>query len=244
MASKQQPTHPKTLPFLFTPVDSSDESAERTNPHIKSSTDVPDVVSSLKERFGEAVLDSRVYAGEHTVLVARDHLVDICRYLKEELGFNFLSDLGGIDRFTDEDRYEIFYNLVSIEKEQRLRLKIRIGESDLEAPTLTDVFHGADWNERECYDMFGIRFVGHPDLRRMYMPEDFEYYPLRKEFPLLGIPGSLPLPPQTPEAGLTMDPFPAAHGSKPVKSYDEELSKDLSLEHSEKRSGGPGTHVA
>ena len=67
--------------------------------------------------------------------------------------------------------------------------------------------------------MLGIRFEGHPDLRRMYLPEDFEYYPQRKEFPLLGIPGSLPLPPQTPEGSLTLDPYAAAHGSKPIKSY-------------------------
>ena len=91
--------------------------------------------------------------------------------------------------------------------------------------SITDLFRSASWNERECYDMFGIRFNGHPDLRRMYMPEDFEYHPLRKEFPLLGIPGSLPLPPQVPEGELTMDPFPAAHGSKPVKSFAEPPSE-------------------
>ena len=153
-------------------------------------------------------------------------LVEMVRHMKQELGFNYLSDLGGIDRFTEEDRYEIFYNLVSIEQKKRIRLKIRIDESAMEAPTLTGVLLAADWNERECYDMFGIRFTGHPDMRRMYLPEDFEYYPLRKEFPLLGVPGSLPLPPQTPEAGLTMDPFPAAHGSKPVKSFEEEASQE------------------
>ena len=226
MPSGQQPTQPKTLPFLFTPVDSSDELAEQTNPHVKSTTNVPSVVSGLRERFGEAILDASVYAGEHTVLITRDSLVEVCTFLKAELGFTFLSDLGGIDRFTEEERYEIFYNLVSIENEQRLRLKIRINETDLKAPTLTDVYRAADWNERECFDMFGIRFVGHPDLRRMYMPEDFEYYPLRKEFPLLGVPGSLPLPPQTPEADLTFDPFPAAHGAKPAKSFEEEAQSE------------------
>lgn len=234
MPSEQQPTHPKTLPFLFTPVDSLDESTEQTNPHVQSTTHVPEVVSELREHFGKAIRAESVYAGEYTVLITRDSLVEICTFLKTELGFTFLSDLGGIDRFSEEERYEIFYNLVAIEKEQRLRLKIRIDESDLEAPTLTNVYRAADWNERECFDMFGIRFVGHPDLRRMYMPEDFEYFPLRKEFPLLGIPGSLPLPPQSPEAGLTLDPFPAAHGSKPVKSYDEEPSEGLPEMHSER----------
>ena len=81
-------------------------------------------------------------------------------------------------------------------------------------------------NERECYDMLGIQFDGHPDLRRMYMPEDFEYHPQRKEFPLLGIPGSLPLPPRTPEGDLTMDPFAAARSGRPVRSYQEPPSTE------------------
>jgi NADH-quinone oxidoreductase subunit C len=111
-------------------------------------------------------------------------------------------------------------------KGRRLRLKTRVDEEKGSLPSVTGVFRAAGWNERECFDMFGLRFEGHTDLRRMYMPEDFEYHPLRKEFPLLGVPGSLPLPPQTPEAGLTLDPFAAAHGSKPIKSY-EEASSDL-----------------
>ncbi len=94
-------------------------------------------------------------------------------------------------------------------------------EEDPVVPTLSGLFRAADWNERECWDMMGIRFEGHPDLRRMFMPEDFEHHPQRKEFPLLGVPGSLPLPPQTPEGDLNYDPFSAAHGKKPVKSYEE-----------------------
>ena len=133
-----------------------------------------------------------------------------------------------MDRFTEEDRYEVFYNLVNFQSRKRLRLKVRVDEEDLAVPSVTDVWRAANWNEREAYDMLGIRFEGNPDLRRMYLPEDFEYHPLRKEFPLLGIPGTLPLPPQTPEGDLTMDPFPAAHGSKPVKSYEEPGSSDES----------------
>ena len=222
MSSEKQSSNPKTLPFLFTPVGSSDEAAEQPNPHVKKTTDVSDTIDTLTKKFSGDILEVSEFAGEFTVLIAADKLVEICQYLKNELVFDYLADLGGIDRFSDNDRYEIFYNLVSIENEKRFRLKTRIDESDLTAPTLTTVYRAADWNERECYDMFGIRFVGHPDMRRMFMPEDFEYHPLRKEFPLLGVPGSLPLPPQSPEAGLTMDPFPAAHGSKPVKSFDEE----------------------
>jgi len=217
---------PETLPFLFTPVGEAGVTGEADNPHVKQTTIIPEVVRALSERFGEAIQAVTEYAGERTVLVERDRIVEVVQFLKEELGFNYLSDLGGIDRFTEEERYEVFYNLASIPQRKRLRLKIRVDESSMEAPTVTGVHRAANWNERECYDMFGIRFTGHPDLRRMYLPEDFEYFPLRKEFPLLGVPGSLPLPPQTPEAGLTMDPFAAAHGNRPVKSFDEEESAE------------------
>ncbi len=210
----------ETLKFYFTPVGGPREGRD-ANPHSKNTTFVPEVIEALRERFGEGVLDVKTYANEHTVHVGKDAIVDVCRFLKEEHAFNYLADLGGIDRFTDEDRYEVFYNLVSTERRRRIRLKVRVDEEDMTAPTVTEVYRSANWNERECWDMLGIRFDGHPDLRRMYMPEDFEYHPLRKEFPLLGIPGSLPLPPQTPEGGLTMDPFAAAHGSKPIKSYEE-----------------------
>jgi NADH-quinone oxidoreductase subunit C len=155
------------------------------------------------------------------VYVEKRRIREICRFLRKEEGFNYFIDLGGIDNFTEEDRYEVFYNLVSIERQKRIRLKIRVDEEDMRVPSVVEVYRAANWNEREAYDMFGFEFVDHPDPRRMYMPEDFEYHPLRKEFPQLGVPGSLPLPPQTPDGELTMDPFAAAHGSKPVKSYEE-----------------------
>lgn len=218
-------TH-ETLKFHFTPVDTPVPD-EAPNPHAKETTQVEDVVKALGEHFGDAVVgEHAVYAGEYTVFVAKDRIVDVCRHLKENLGFNYLCDLGGVDRFTEEDRFEVFYNLVNIDDRKRIRLKIRVDEEDLHVPSITGVYRAANWNEREAYDMFGLVFDGHEDLRRMYMPEDFEYFPQRKEFPQLGIPGSLPLPPQTPEGDLTLDPYAAAHGSKPVKSYDEPESEN------------------
>lgn len=214
----------QTLKFFFTPVDAP-RAGTPENPHAKDTTHVPEVIDALRERFGDVVGEVEVYAGEYTVYVDKNRIVEVCQFLKKELSFVYLSDLGGIDRFTEEDRYEIYYNLVSFERSKRLRVKVRIDEEDLSVPSVTSVFRSANWNEREAYDMLGIRFEGHPDPRRMYMPEDFDYFPLRKEFPQLGIPGSLPLPPQVPEGELTMDPFAAAHGNKPVKSYDEPLSE-------------------
>lgn len=212
------PQH-RTLSFLFTPVDPPKEDTE--NPHGKKTTFVPEVVDALTERFGDDVTGAALYANEHTVLVSRERIVEVCTFLRDELGFNYLVDIGGVDRFTEEDRFEVFYNLVSIDGGKRVRIKVRVDEEDPVVPSVTSVYRAADWNERECWDMLGIRFEGHQDMRRIYMPEDFEYHPIRKEFPLLGVPGSLPLPPQEPGGELTMDPFAAAHGSRPIKSYEE-----------------------
>lgn len=214
----------QTLEFHFTPVDEPSGKEATQNPHAKDTTFVPGTVQSLKDTFGEDVQEIFLYANEHTVYVTAGRILEVLTYLKNDLGYTYLVDLGGVDLFTEENRYEVFYNLVNIKESQRIRIKIRADEENPVVSSATSVFRAANWNERECFDMFGIRFEGHPDLRRMYMPEDFEYHPLRKEFPLLGVPGSLPLPPQTPEAGLTMDPFAAAHGSKPIKSYEEAAS--------------------
>ena len=213
----------QALKFFFTPVDEA--VAGRPNPLAKATTWYPEIIEALRAKFGADVTNVEEYAGEQTVYVRKTIIADVCRYLKEEQSFVYLSDLGGLDRFVDDDRYEVFYNLVSFEKRKRIRLKIRVDESQMSVPTITNVFRAANWNEREVLDMFGIQFDGHPDLRRMFMPEDFEYYPLRKEFPLLGIPGSLPLPPQTPEGDVQFDPFPAAHGSRTPKSFEEPESR-------------------
>lgn len=218
-ASKTTPARHETLKFHFTPVDGPDPDAD--NPHAKRTTVVDDTIEALRDQFGEAVGETVVYAGERTVYVDKDQLLEVARHLRDELGFVYFVDCGGVDNFTEEGRFEMFYNLVNIQARKRLRLRVRIEEDDPHVPSVTPIWRAAGWNEREAYDMYGIRFDGHPDMRRMYMPEDFEYYPKRKEFPLLGIPGSLPLPPQTPQGGLTMDPFAAAHGSTPVKSYEE-----------------------
>ncbi|HYE58114.1 MAG TPA: NADH-quinone oxidoreductase subunit C, partial [Rhodothermales bacterium] len=189
-------TH-ETLKFFFTPVDPP--RADVPNPHAKATTHNPEAVEALREAFGDAVEEVSEYAGETTVRVDRDRIVDVARFLHDTLGFTYLSDLGGVDRFTEEDRFEVFYNVISFERQKRLRLKIRCDEENPVVPSVTPVWPAANWHEREAWDMFGIRFEGHEDLRRMFMPEDFEYHPLRKEFPLMGIPGSLPLPPNRPE---------------------------------------------
>jgi NADH-quinone oxidoreductase subunit C len=150
----------------------------------------------LPVRFGTAVESINEYRGEMTVVLKKADLVEVCRFLRDdpECLFDSLRDLCGADYYRPADRYEVIYNLYSLKNKFRLRLKIRVDESDLHVPTVTGIWPAADWSERETYDMFGILFDGHPDLRRIFMPEEFEYYPLRKDFPLMGITGSLSLP--------------------------------------------------
>ncbi|MEM1126360.1 MAG: NADH-quinone oxidoreductase subunit C [Bacteroidota bacterium] len=219
----------ETLKFHFTPVDPPRADRDE-NPHAKSTTRVPEVVEALKSAFGEAIRQVDIYAGETTVLVATDRIVEICRYLKDEQDFDYLSDLAAVDRFTEEERFEVFYSLLDMEGRKRIRLKVRCEEDDPTVPSITAVHRAANWNEREAFDMMGIRFDGHEDMRRMFLPEDFEYFPQRKEFPLLGIPGSLPLPPRTPEGELTMDPFAAARQGPTIKSYEEPGSPEYADE--------------
>ncbi|NND72517.1 MAG: NADH-quinone oxidoreductase subunit C [Rhodothermales bacterium] len=213
----------QTLQFHFTPADEA-QPEEKVNPHAREATFCADDISALKSQFGDDILDVRLYANEHTVRVTKSRIIEVLTFLKEERGFDYLSDLGGADRFVEDERFEVHYNLVSTAERKRLRVKVYVDEDDLTVPSAVSVFPAANWNEREVYDMYGMTFDGHEDLRRMFLPEDFEYYPQRKEFPLLGIPGSLPLPPQTPEGPLNMDPYAAAHGNKPVKSFNEEES--------------------
>ena len=179
------------------------------------------MVAMLRDALPDAVVEVQVFAGEHTVYVDAAKIVDVCRLLKDKAGFDYLIDIAGVDRFAETMRFEVYYILVNVNAGKRIRLKVRLEEEHPVVPSVTSVFPAANWNERECFDMLGIRFEGHEDLRRMYMPEDFEYHPLRKEFPLLGVPGSLPLPPQVPGGPLTKDPFAAARGSKPVQSFEE-----------------------
>ena len=180
----EKKSSPVTLSFHFTPVARADELADELNPHVKTSCDVSETVTALRERFGDAIEDVTQYAGEFTIRITRNEIKAACAYLKDSQGFNYLADIGGIDRFTEDDRYEVFYNLVSLGESKRIRLVTRIDEETMTIDSVCDVYRAANWNERECYDMFGIRFNNHPDMRRMFMPEDFEYYPcfhLRKK---------------------------------------------------------------
>jgi NADH-quinone oxidoreductase subunit C len=154
------------------------------------------IVEKLTAALPESIEATSEFRNELTVLVKKQDIVKVCSFLKNdpELSFDMVIDLCGVDRYVPEGRFEVVYHLYSLKNKSYLRLKVRVEENDCVVDTVTGVWSGANWHERETFDMYGIRFAGHPDLRRMYMPEEFEHHPLRKDFPLMGIPDSLPLP--------------------------------------------------
>jgi NADH-quinone oxidoreductase subunit C len=154
------------------------------------------VVEKLQARLPGSVRGVTEFRGDLTVTVRREDIARAGEVLKTDpdLAFDMVIDVLGIDMYRPEERFEVVYNLYSLKNREYVRLKVLVDEQDLTVPTVTGVWAGANWHERETYDMFGIVFTGHPDLRRMFMPEEFEYFPLRKDFPTMGIPDSLPLP--------------------------------------------------
>ncbi|MCZ6777148.1 MAG: NADH-quinone oxidoreductase subunit C [Ignavibacteria bacterium] len=155
-----------------------------------------EIIQRLKAQFPDSIEESDEFRDDLTLRVKTEDIVKVCNFLKNdhELAFDMIVDLCGVDMYRPEGRFEVVYNLYSLKKKKYLRLKILVDEDNPIVDTVSVVWSGANWHERETYDMYGIKFKGHPDLRRMYMPEDFEYFPLRKDFPLMGIPDSLPLP--------------------------------------------------
>jgi len=154
------------------------------------------IVERLNAFSRESVEGTDEFRGDLTVTVRRADIVRVATFLKDdpELSFEQVIDVIGVDMYRPDFRFEVVYVLYSLKNKKYLRLKVRVEEDHPVVPSVTGVWAGADWAEREAYDMVGIKFEGHHDLRRLYMPEDFEYHPLRKDFPLMGIPDSLPLP--------------------------------------------------
>lgn len=156
-------------------------------------------LDKYREAFDDVIVETSEHAGELTIEVKPEAIKDVCKTLRDLFGFNFMADMTGVDYYTDENRFGVAYNLVNIEGGKRLRILARIADEDNPTiDTVVDIWPAANWYEREVWDMVGISFAGHPDQRRIFMPEDFEYHPLRKEFPLIGIPGSIETPPPAP----------------------------------------------
>jgi len=147
-----------------------------------------EIVTRLKDKFLSEITDVKEFRDQVFVTVKRERISDICRFLfsDPEIHMNFLADLCGADYPDREERFEVVYNLYSIKYNHRLIIKALVPENDPAIDSVVPIWIGADWHEREACDMYGIVFNGHPDLRRILMPEDWEGYPLRKDYPLKG----------------------------------------------------------
>lgn len=167
--------------------------------NLELSESLQHTIDQLSENYSDKLIEVYQSSGDTFARIEADALLDVCKFLKEEHHFVYLSDIIGTDRYTSDERFEVIYNLLSLKNRDRLFLKVRCSEEVPKVDSVVPVWPGANWNEREVYDMFGIRFNNHPDHRRIFMPEDFQYFPLRKEFPLLGIEGSIELPNTTPD---------------------------------------------
>ncbi|WP_080886002.1 NADH-quinone oxidoreductase subunit C [Nitrospira japonica] len=147
------------------------------------------VSNRIQENFGEAFLQAVEWRGDLAVTVRREKLHEVAQFLHDDpaMDFDYIVHVSSVDWPDDELRFEVVYEFYSIRKRHRIRLKTRVPEADCVVDSLTDLWKGADFMEREVYDMMGIRFRRHPDLRRILMPDDYtEGYPLRKDFPLRG----------------------------------------------------------
>lgn len=147
------------------------------------------MVAALQREHPNWITEIIEAHGETTIIVARGNIVAACSFLKTsaETRFDFLADICGADRGPEEEpRFEVNYHLFSTTKYHRLRLKVLLNEEDAHVPSVTDVWRTANWHERETYDLFGVIFDGHPDLRRILLPEDWQGHALRKDFPLRG----------------------------------------------------------
>ncbi len=142
-----------------------------------------DILNLLKKSFPDAVVDTHNLRGDETALIRRENLLEVMRWLKDECRFEMLMDLTAVDYLGEELRFEIVYHLKSIFRRYRLRIKVRVPEEDASVDSLTSLWKGANWYERECHEFYGIKFKGHPDLRPLLLYPEFKGYPLRKDYP-------------------------------------------------------------
>ena len=144
------------------------------------------VAAALESLDPDALLGGRLEHGELTLEIAPEKIAAVCGFLKHTLKFARLSTVTGVDRYPAEPRFEVVYHLHSLQSRQRLRLKCRLPGAAPEIDSVTGVWRGADWYERETFDLFGIRFRNHPDPRRILLPDDWQGHPLRKDYPVTG----------------------------------------------------------
>ncbi len=147
---------------------------------------MPDpIADTLKARFGDAILSVTEFRGETTIGVKPDAIVEVCTFLRDDpAAYNFMSDISAVDVWPDEPRFQVNYHLYSMTHNTRLRLKVSVRDGH-SIPSVTGAWPAADWFERETYDLFGVPFTGHPDLRRILLPDEYLGHPMRRDAPLV-----------------------------------------------------------
>ena len=173
------------------------------------------LAKKLKQQFEEVVSKPAEFRGELTLEVSDpSQIAGVCQFAREALGFDYLIDLTTIDNYEEAPRWTAVYHLYSYEHFCHLRLKTSVSEEVSELPSVSTVWRTANWHEREAYDMMGIRFAGHPDLRRILMWEGYPYFPLRKDFPLAGKSSEMPDVAFSDPAPLEGGPFVTVAGGE------------------------------
>ena len=151
-----------------------------------------EAVEKIETRFQDNILLKNSFRDELSLTVTKDSLIEIMTFCKKELGFDYLVDLTAVDNLGTNPRYEVVYELYSYSDSCHLRIKVGVDESEREVSSVVDLWPTANWHEREAFDMIGVTFSGHPDMRRILMWEGYPYYPLRKDFPLAGKTSDMP----------------------------------------------------
>jgi len=151
-----------------------------------------ELLASLEKPLGGKIQSKTEFRSETTYTILPSDLREIAKFCRDELSFDYLIDITSIDNFGEEPRFEIVYELYSMPSAVYVRLKLHVSEDIGAVDTVSDIWPTANWHEREIYDMMGIKFNGHPDLRRILMWDGYPFFPLRKEFPLEGLPSEMP----------------------------------------------------
>ena len=192
---------------------SQPERERRLSPETRMTT--KQLAKTLKQQFKEIVSGPVEFRGEWTLEVSdASRIAEVCQFAKSKQGFDFLVDLTTIDNHEETPRWTAVYHLYGFGHSCHLRLKTSVSEEASELPTVSTVWRTANWHEREAYDMMGIRFAGHPDLRRILMWEGYPYFPLRKDFPLAGKPSEMPDVAFSDPAPLEGGPFVTVAGGE------------------------------
>lgn len=156
--------------------------------------EIQKVIIDLKQKFPKKIKEISTQFGDEIICIEKEALFEIAEFLKSEpYDFAMLLDLTCVDYLGEDNRFEMVYHFFSLSHNKRLRFKARLSEKDLRIDTLSSLWRNANWLEREVYDMFGVEFVGHPDLRRLFMYDGFEGYPLRKDYPIRKAQPKMPL---------------------------------------------------